>query len=176
LKCLVSLGVFDDEFEVNSLTAFFEISVNDLAGAGSIGVAYCAGLYGNGPHSAAQELIGYDLRPGRGDPVQGRIAGEVFEGEERDAFDACGAGSGAGGAGSGHEYQRKASLIHKSQLQRTLYSAARICWNSRLSCSEENSGSALNLSRSLKPFSSALRIYCKLRSVMPAFAQVLARM
>jgi hypothetical protein len=36
--------------------------------------------------SAAQQLIVYDFWSGGGDPVQIRIAREVFEGQERDTF------------------------------------------------------------------------------------------
>ena len=177
LKRFVGPGVFHYKFKMKTLfgtraAPFFDVSVHQLCRTGSVSLAHSPHLNRNGMGSASQQLIVHDGRPGGGDPVQRGVPGEILEGQERDPLHCRGSRTGARAADRGSQQQWEPKL----PLQRTLYSAARISWNSMLSCNAENAGSALNLSRSLKPLSSALRIYCKVWSVRPALAQVLARM
>ena len=69
LDRLMRLGIFDNKLKMQRLTAFLEVSMDELGRAGRVRIAYCANLDGDGGGSDSQELICHDARSDRGDPV-----------------------------------------------------------------------------------------------------------
>jgi len=123
-------GVFDYQFKMKGLfgiraAPLLNVTMRKLCRSGAVGIAQRADLSRNGMGGAPQ-LVVYDLGPRGRDPVQSRIAGQILEGQERDAFYCRDAGTGTSCAAGGHEQHCETSLSHQVPLQRTLYSAARI--------------------------------------------------
>ncbi len=83
---LVSRCVFDLDLELETTAALREIAVDETSGGGEIPVADGGSAHGHGGRQARQ-LFCEDRWRGTGDPVERRVAREIFKRQDGDAVD-----------------------------------------------------------------------------------------